>query len=252
MNRWLIIICLMMLAASCDKNKDSCECNPSETHKILSKILYNDLDYIDFTYDSKQRVSEVKLYYADTFSLEKYFYNDQNQIIKREYGEIYEDIYTYENGLLKTSESINKTYDGWHPKDVFIYNDQNRIIKADTYFNNELAGYINYKYDDRGNTTERKEYAYVNNEQDFLVSYFKFTYDNKKNPVFLLNILPVELIKKNNPVYTYYYLAIMSALPPEYESVFTYDKYGFPTQELRYHKNWPSETQPMKYTYIYE
>ena len=219
--------------------------------KKLHKIKHNDNDYIDFIYDDLKRLSEIKIHFGDTFSLEKYSYNDQNQMIKREYGKNYEDIYSYENGLLKSSESINKINDRWHRKNVFIY-DNNRITKANVYFNEILTGYILYKYDLNGNTIERKEYSYGKTEPDVPVSHYKFYYDDKKNPVFSLNVFPVDLVQKNNPVYTYYYLVTMSMFPPEYESEFTYDNDGFPVQELRHFKNWPSDAQPEKYTYIYE
>ena len=252
MYRFLVLISLILIVDSCSKDKDNCQCEPLQTNKKLSKIVHNDNAYVDFFYDSMKRVSEVKIHYADTFSVEEYYYNDQNQIIRREYGD-YKDVFTYEDGLLKSSESIYKNNDEWHPKNIFKYNEKNQIEKADVYFNNVQTGYIEYQYDYNGNTTERKEYFTATySDPAFMVSYFKFTYDNKKNPVFLLNFFPVDLVQKNNPVNTFYYLAIMSSLPPEYESVFTYNEYELPTEELRYYNNRSPETQPEKYTFIYE
>jgi hypothetical protein len=244
MYRFSILISLILITVSCSKDKDNCQCDPLQTNKKLSKIVHNDNAYVDFFYDSLKRVSEVKIHYADTFSLEEYYYNDQNQIIRREFGD-YTDVFTYyEDGLLRSSESFYENNVEWRPENVFSYDENYRIIKASVYFNEAPTGYIEYLYDDYGNTTERKEFDTTNYNEKFLVSHFKFTYDNKKNPVFLLNFFPVDLVQKNNPVYTYYYLAIMSSLPPEYESVFTYNEYGLPIEELRYYKNWSPETQP--------
>jgi len=46
-------------------------------------------------------------------------------------------------------------------------------------------------------------------------------------------------------------MAVSSLYPTEYESLYTYDNEGFPTEELRYYKHRNFDSIPDKYSFIY-
>ena len=71
-----------------------------------------------------------------------------------------------------------------------------------------------------------------------IISQFKYTYDEMINPdptsvsPFWVISHP-DIIQGNNPVYSYYYSAFMSSMPPEYEFTYEYDNTGLPIKAIR-------------------
>lgn len=250
MNRIVPLIILILLFFSCEKdeiNYGILSC----TDKKLQKILHNDNLLMEFFYDNLRRLSQVNIYNADTITrIENYIYNNQNQVIERIYGD-FNELYDYKNGLLIRKRGFYKNNPDWKPKEVYTYNDKKQIIKADRYFNEEYNGYIEYKYDNKGNTIERREYYKDNDNSYRLDSEFKFSYDDKTNPLFLLCFYPIDIIQKNNVIYSFHYMAVSSLYPTEYESLYIYDNEGFPTEELRYYKHRNFDSIPDKYSFIY-
>lgn len=218
--------------------------------KQLSKIIHNDNLLHEFKYDSLNRLAEMNIYNLDSIiQREKYLYNSKNQIIERQYGD-FTEYFKYQNELLKEKYCSYEKNSEWNPKTIYFYNNNKEIIKADNYFNDNLVGSIDFEYDEKGNTILRSEY---NREGDdnLLITEYKYKYDDYKNPTRLINLYPIDLIQKNNVIYSYYYNINMLMFPPEYSSTFLYDNEGFPIEEYRYYKNRYSDSIPEKYTYIY-
>jgi len=70
-------------------------------------------------------------------------------------------------------------------------------------------------------------------------------FDDYKNP-YPLNF-PMDIVQKNNIKKYYYYLAIMSYPPPEYESLYEYNSDRLPIKESRTYLN----GKKTDYEYVY-
>ena len=56
------------------------------------------------------------------------------------------------------------------------------------------------------------------------------------------------MVQHNNIIESYYYLAVMSYPPPQYESTFEYNSTDLPIKETRIYQNGEN---PVLYDYVY-
>ena len=71
-----------------------------------------------------------------------------------------------------------------------------------------------------------------------IMSQFKYTYDDKINSYPFssspfLGAYQVDIVQGNNPTYSYYYNAVMSMFPPQYQFTYDYDNTGLPIKAYR-------------------
>ena len=212
---------------ACNKTSDSIT-PTNDGRLLLNKIIVDSKLYKEFFYDEDAKMIKMNEYYNDSLiNSETYHYNSDGKLIERIHDG-FVATYEYSEGglLISYTDYYRKT--NYKLKEEYQYNSSDLIQNGLTFFNDEKRGYIEYKYDIKNNTIERKEFEDVDN---FLVSEYRLQFDDYKNPC-LLNF-PLDVIQKNNIKKYYYYLAVMSYPPPEYESVFEYNSYDLPVKESR-------------------
>lgn len=242
-----LFIILILPLVSCTQSSNSGSSHGIEPNLLLSKIIADGKLLYEFSYDSKSRLASLQWFvYQDDSYVESYEYNSNDQLKKRScvdpYGGFTEYYEYNEKGLVRSAtkyfESSGNTW-----QEEYQYNSKGQIVKGLTFTNDEKGGYVTYKYDESGNTIERKEY----DNDDHLMSELRFEFDSQRNP-YPLNF-PVDIIKKNNVLYSYSFHAVMSYPPPQYLSTFEYNSAGLPAKEIRVHKD-GRESQVIEYIYI--
>jgi hypothetical protein len=216
---------MILLSANCDNSV-----NPPGSHNrnLLSEIRINGLKDKEFEYDSSNRLVSLKSFYNDTCTYtESYEYDSIYRLSKRLYTGFIETYqYTNNGTLLSTTKEFPATSKTW--LETYQYNGEGRISGATTFFNGDTSGYIQYKYDNKGNTIERTEFS----KDNTLMFQEKCTFDSCSNPLQLT--FPFDMVKRSNIVQYYYYAIYMSAPPINYTSSYQYDSSGLPIKEVRH------------------
>jgi hypothetical protein len=242
----LIMIILILPLLSCIQTSNPGRSHEVETSLLLSKVVSDGKLLYEYSYDSNDHlVSLQRFLYQDDSYMEFNEYNQNGLLEKRSIIDPYggsTEYYEYNREGLVTS--VTKHYPSGNIfKEEYRYNSKGRVIEGLTFLNEEKLGYITYKYDEEGSTIERKEY----NKDNYLMSELRFEYDNHRNP-YPLNF-PLDIVKKNNVVYSYYFHSVMSYPPPEYSSTFKYNSAGLPIKETRVSSN-SREPQSIEYIYM--
>ncbi len=245
-----------MLLSGCQK--DDFQTSFGTPSKLLVSIKEDNQLIALFNYDNSNRLIEAVRYLpGDPVGTSQFFeYNSQNQLISKTYGE-YVETYGYNNigKLVSVNLHFKSARDGyeWDQKIELQYS-RGRISKGINFSREGIEiAHIEYKYDSRGNTTERTEYPVPSDYNGMILSQLKFTYDDKINP-FLFSNSPYwevgqsDVVKGNNPSYSYYYNISMSSFPPEYEFTYEYDTTGLPVKVFRK----PLKTSGVTNVYDYE
>lgn len=230
-----------MVFSACEK--DDFQYSFDSPSKLLVSIRENGQQVSEFKYDNLNRVIQADRHLSeDPKIIRQYFeYDSKNRLIRKldyEYTESYE--YNSSGSLVTVTLHFKSARDGyeWNQKTELRYS-KGRISKGIVYSRDGIeSGYINYKYDSRGNTTERTEYSNSKESKGMIMSQYKFNYDEKINPTPISSspiwfLSQADIIQGNNPVYSYYYNISMSAFPPQYESSYDYDNTGLPLKEYR-------------------
>lgn len=252
-----IIFISLIVFCGCEKANIDYQFTPAP--KLLISIQEKDHFDLSFRYDNLNRLIVInKVYYFvdDTLWEGEYLnYNSKNQLISKTYSEYTENFEYNRNGSLRSKAlHFKSAKDGYEWEQVTQYKySQGRIYTGTKYSSdgNEISHYT-YNYDQKGNTTERTEYA-GNNEM--IMSQLKITYDDKINPGIISYSTVwgesnMDIVQGNNPTSFYYYNAIMSSFPPEYEITYEYDKDGLPLKEYRKRLSHPLGTSVYEYKYI--
>jgi hypothetical protein len=228
-----IIITLLYL--SCEQKDTADRLNTEDIDILLTSISRNSLRYLEFTYDSINRLISSDLYHDDTaYSRTAYFYDSENRLTGKSYDGCIETYDYRSDGL---PESITKTYPETNKvwKRIFQYED-GMITRAEIFYNNTQTDYAIYKYDSKANTTEIREYALNDTYPDFIMTHHKFKYDNALNPLNMIGYTAIDLTQINNPTYVYFENALMCSGPVEYDAAYDYDENGLPLKEYRTYK----------------
>jgi hypothetical protein len=236
----LLLIASILVLSSC--SKDDFQYSFETPSRLLVSIRENGQLVTQFRYDNLNRLIQADRYLSDDQGIKsQYFeYDSENRLVKLSNGD-YTEMYEYNgNGsLVKMNLHFKSEIDSyeWDQITTFQYS-RGRISKGIIFSREDLeTGSIYYKYDSRGNTTERTEYS-GSSKKSLIISQFKYTYDEMINPD-LTSVSPFraisypDIIQGNNPVYSYYYSAFMSSMPPEYEFTYDYDDTGLPIKGIR-------------------
>lgn len=231
MKTYIFLLIVSLIGVSACEKDESFESFGSSS-RLLVAVKENNQLITEFKYDSLNRLIQLNNYLADTISYSEFYqYDSDNKLIKRTFIGFIE---TYEYDSFEKLKSLVKYYNATDKEWRVDYQyDNDRITKGITFYNGSETGYIDFKYDSKGNTIERTEYSDYSEQKGFIIEQYKLKYDNKINPVKNLAIFPVDIFQKNNPVYFYHYMAIMSSYPSEYYSTYDYDTTGIPITEYR-------------------
>jgi len=234
------MISFIFVLSSC--NKDDFQYSFETPSKLLVSISENGQLVTQFRYDNLNRLIQADRYQTgDTVYKSQYYeYDSENRLIRLSNGE-YSAYYEYNSSgnLVKMILHFRSEIDAyeWDQVTTFQYS-RGRISKG-IKFSREggESDIIYYEYDSRGNTTKRTEYAGPS-KKSMIISQFRYTYDDRINPDPIsvspyLEIFCHDIIQGNNPVYSYYYNAFMSSMPPEYEFTYEYDETGLPIKGIR-------------------
>jgi hypothetical protein len=247
----------MMVLSAC--KKDDYQYSFEAPSKLLVSISENDQPVTEFKYDSLNRLIQADKYISvDPWIISQYFeYDSKNRLVRKSSGEYTENYEYSRSGILITMslhfKSVRDGYE-WEQKTELRYS-KGRISKGIIFSREGIeSGYVNYKYDSRGNTLERTEYSNFADYKSMIISQYKFKYDEKINPHPIANytfgnLSQADIIQGNNPTYSYYYNISMSAYPPQYEFSYDYDDTGLPITEFRKNVNDPVSSNIFDYKY---
>jgi hypothetical protein len=226
---WILSISLVGLI-SCGKYAPEDSINPFFV--LLEEIREDGSLVTEFRYDHLNRLISLENYRDDAVVYsESYQYGEDNKLKSRIFGGFTETYDYYRDGRLK---SVNLVYPATSKEWNTTYQYAGgRISRGITSFNGMERGYVEFKYDSKGNTIERSEYLKEAGQEDFLDDQFKIDYDDKVNPLKIPSVFPVDMVQKNNPVHFYRYKSVMSTLPIDYYSEYEYNDQGYPTTEIR-------------------
>jgi hypothetical protein len=212
------IICVLAIVALWACEKDDSELINSNNALLLYQIKYGSELYYEYTYNNSNQIVEEKskMYYT------KHNYQD-SKLISSEY---YLDSRMFSSSSLlvdsamdrkewvnPTNTEINstKTYRYDQTDRIFrsenqqgiaeySYNDKNLIDRQTFYHDNEPTGYIDYRYDDRGNVKKELHYWILESGVEELQTTTDYEYDNKHNPYKALSslMMPGQYTNANN------------------------------------------------------
>lgn len=215
--------------------------------KQIDQILSDGILSRKFNYDTHNRISQIIDYFESESDTTYISYNADNQASEIKYYKYYITKYIYQDKNLTQSLTKNIQNTEWSIKLVYHYKN-NRIDYADRYSGENLIGKINFEYDKKGNVISRIEYTGINNYE---MEEFRYTYDDKQNPVVNFPNIPIDILQINNPITSYHYSLVMSSLPTVYKLDYMYDSDGFPISAKKYNVEKPDKIL-YNYTYIYK
>lgn len=232
---WLVFIVLLFIGACTTDNEPVFSERVvyglvAKPGKQLKSIYLDEKKIMEFRYNANGQLAEMDEYYDDTLNTQFFSYNQTGQLIKW-VNNYLQSHYVYADGLLTEQYMVNTNNVDWRPKYQFEYNPNGTIKRAEKYFNEVPDGYILYAYDERGNTTLRKEYAYAAPD-DLLVSEYQLAYDENPNPVSVPGVYPLDILQRNNVVYHYFYSIYMSSFPMGQFVSYSYGSDGYPLEKV--------------------
>ncbi len=212
-----------MILLSCEKEKEPQIEN--ENIPLLSKELYSDDLYFEYTYNEVNLLKERKTKWSYT----SYSYNDDNQLVSYD---MYEDLriassdwetaqqamnrtdwvtpenteisgrgtYSYSHDKL-TKVTVTRLPSGGNTYVTFEYDENGRIGKKVFYYRNQPNSFIEYSYDEKGNLILETHKDIVDGNPVISITE-EYEFDDKNNPykVFKRLLLPGEYTNENNIV----------------------------------------------------
>ncbi|TAL80440.1 MAG: hypothetical protein EPN88_01260 [Bacteroidetes bacterium] len=201
---------------------------------LISKVLIAGESYYEYSYNDANLISEEK----SKFHYTKHTYNDSN-LLKT--SDFYMDPAMFSSSSIiietamnrtewvnpdNTEKSLSKTFE-YNSKEQliritlsrpsvsnseyseFIY-ENDRISRQTNYWKNEISGYIDYLYDEKGNVIKRIKYMVPSTGIAELITTTEFEYDIMRNPYQSFKRLmdPGKYTNQNNitkEIYTFHF-----------------------------------------------
>lgn len=195
---------------------------PHVGQRKLTSIQKDGLIWQKFLYNDKGNQIQATTYYSVEDSIIFLFsYDEKDRLITRQMPYQKDTLIYDETGRLTT---MITSWPGSSRVETIHYSwSKGRITIGRVYVDDNLVNTIDFKYDSKGNTIRRK----------CQLTGYTFEYDDKLRPAKDMVHYPIDIIQKNNPVKTYYFNAVMSSFPPNYEHIYEYNSEGFPVREFR-------------------
>ena len=204
MKKILLLFIISVAFLSCEKEQHLVTW--SNDVPLLTRVMFDDESYNEYTYTDASQISEEK----SRFFYTKHTYDNENRLVKSEF---YMDPAMFSSSSViiaeamkrkewvnagNTSKSLTKTYEykdnGQLNRINFIrpaVNDSeysrytwenNRISKQSMYRKGLLSGYIDFLYDDRGNLIKETKYLVLSSGIAELSNTSEYEYDYMGNP----------------------------------------------------------------------
>lgn len=204
MKKIVLILFSSLILFSCEKVEQPIVENTDI--QLLSKVLFDGTLYYEYTYTDANLLSEEK----SKFHYTKYNYNNQNLLLS---SELYMDPGLYSSDSRVVEESMNRTewvnphntpksltqkYDynsgGQLTRKIYVRPssasaeymefilENDRIIRQIMYWEDELAFYIDYEYDETGNLLKESKYHVASTGIEELWTTTEYEFDNMHNP----------------------------------------------------------------------
>jgi hypothetical protein len=197
-----LIFCLILF--SCKKDKQLIIENGDIP--LISKVLIAGDTYYEYSYNAANLISEEK----SKFHYTKHSYNDKNQLVTSDFyydnAMFSSDSHVLEAAMNRkewvnpenTAKSLSKTSEYNDKEQViritlnrpsvnnsefskFTY-ENDKISRQTMYWKNEIAGYIDYLYDEKGNLIKQTKYSVPATGIAELTTTTDYEYDNMRNP----------------------------------------------------------------------
>lgn len=258
MKKIALIFFFSLIFYSCEKDKQLIVENTDIL--LLSKVLVDGVSYYEYAYNDANLLSEQK----SKFHYTKHTYNDKNQLIVSDFyvdpamfsslGIVVEAAMNRKEWVNpdNTSKSLTKSFE-YNDKYELIrvtYNrpsisnseyseftfDNNRISRQTMYWKKELAFYIDYLYDEKGNLIKESKYYVPSTGIAELWTTTEYEFDNMQNPyqAFSRLMTPGKYTNPNNITKETY--TIHFEVDPWTDKVqitetsFEYDNRGYPVR----------------------
>ena len=258
MKKPLVIFILSLIVFSCEKDKQLIIENTGMP--LISKVLVDGEVYYEYSYNDANLINEEK----SKFYYTRHIYNDKNQLILSDHyvdpGIFSSSMQVLEATLSReewvnpenTEKSLTTTFEyngnGQLTRKTFIrplvsnseffeFNCVNgRISRMTMYWKNELSGYIDYHYDEKGNLIKEKKYMFEQDVTPSLWASTEYKYDNMKNPYqsFKRLLNPGKYTNSNNIIKETY--TVHTELAPGSENIsviensYEYNEQGYPVK----------------------
>ncbi len=256
---FLIIFCVAILH-SCDKERESIFPVENQDSPLLTKEIYSDELFNQYTYSNENLLKERKSKWAYTV----YHYNENHQLVTYDF---YYDSRIFSSDWATAQAAMNRTdwvtpenteltgtgkyfyskngqlekiqvtnlSSGTNFLTTFDYDANGRIAKKTFRDNNQAESFIEYAYDERGNLIRETRY-YLSNGASQKSSTTEYLYDNQKNPykAFQRLLLPGENTNENNIVkqtVTFYEDIPGVDKVQVAESAYQYNQQGYPVSK---------------------
>jgi len=204
MRKLVLIFTFPLILFSCEKDKQLIIENTDIP--LISKVLINGELYYEYSYNDANLIAEEK----SKFHYTKHTYNDRNLLTTSDFyvdpAMFSSDWHVIEASMNRkewvnpdnTAKSLSQTFE-YNDKEQLvrkIYNrpsvsnsefseftyENDRISRQTMYWKNEVSGYIDYLYDEKGNLIKQSKYHVSSNGIDELWTTTEYEYDNMKNP----------------------------------------------------------------------
>ena len=254
---FLLMLVSCMILLSCEKEKE-----PQIENKnipLLSKEIYSDNLYFEYTYNEVNLLKERKTKWAYTC----YSYNNNNQLISYD---MYEDLRIVSSNWETAQQAMNRT-DWVTPENTEIsgrgnyyynhsklekievtrlpsenksitaieYDKNDRIWRKTFYSNNLPSGYIEYTYDEKDNLILETHKVLIDGNPVVNITE-EYEFDKKNNPfkVFKRLLLPGKYTNENNIIkktVTLYFDVPGVDKVQVTESTYEYNNEGYPIKK---------------------
>lgn len=197
-----LISCTILL--SCER--DSQLIIENSGMQLISKVIIAGEPYYEYTYNNANLISEEK----SKFHYTKHIYNDKNLLTTSDFyvdnAMFSSDSHVIETAMNRkewvnpdnTEKSLSKTFEYNNKEQLiriaynrpsvsnseyseFIY-ENDRISRQTMYWKNEISGYIDYLYDEKGNLIKQIKYYVPLTGIAELSTTTEYEYDNMRNP----------------------------------------------------------------------
>ncbi len=256
MRKTVLFFFLTAIALSCEKETPLIIENIGIP--LISKVLVDGDLYFEYTYNGANLISEEKSKYYYT----KHIYDSDNRLLRSDY---YVDPGIFSSSMEVLQATLNREewvnpdntekslttsfeYDlhGKLIKKTFMRPsvghsefseftwENGRITRKTMYWMDELSGYVDYEYDEKGNLIKKDKYMLGPDRSPVLWAGTEYEYDEMKNPYqsFIRLMTPGIYTNMNNILKETYTVYIENDPEPEnisiIENSYEYNELGYP------------------------